>query len=283
MKKFCHQNLIRSALGLILAFYFSFSHAEAPATYTFSVIPQFKLAQLQKEWTPVLKRISQETGIQLQLKLQSTLQKFDAEVSKGAMDFAYFNPYQMLVAQKSKGYIPMLRDKKSLHGILVVRKDGPYKSIKDLDGQTIGFPAPNSFGASLYIRAVLSEEHPIKFTPRYLVNHNLVFCQVARGLVAAGGSVNAALSDESEEIREQLVVLYKTPDVPSHPIAVHPRVPEQVRKSVMNSLLGMQKDEEGRAMLKEIRMPNLIDTDFQKDYLPLKKLHFEKYVVQETE
>ena len=276
-------NLIRSITGVMLALYASFSHSEAPATYTFSVIPQYKLAQLQKEWSPVLKRISRETGIQFQLKLLNSLPKFEAEYTKGALDFAYMNPYEVLMANKARGYLPMLRDKKSLHGILVVRKDSPYKTIQDLDGKIIGFPSPNSFGASLYIRAVLSEEHPIKFTPRYLINHNLVFNYVIRGFSAAGGSVNAALNDEPPEIREQLTVLYKTPDVASHAIAVHPRISEQVRKSVMNSLLGMQNDDEGRAMLKEIRMPNLVNADFQKDYQPLEKLNLKKYMVSEVE
>lgn len=276
-------NFIRSYLLVLLAFYASISHAETPATYIFSVIPQYKLAQLQKEWSPVLERITRETGIQLKLTIPRSLPIFEAEYTKGTPDFAYMNPYEAVMAKKGNGYLPMLRDKKPLHGILVVRKDSPYKTIQDLEGKVIGFPSPNSFGASLYIRALLSENNPIKFTPRYLINHNHVFRYVTQGVTAAGGSVNAALNDEPPEIREQLKVLYQTPDVASHPIVAHPRVPEQVRKSVMNSLLGMQKDDAGRAMLKEIRMPNLVDADFQKDYQPLEKLNLQKYLVPETE
>lgn len=276
-------NLIRSVFIVMLAFYASISQAETPAVYTFSVVPQFKPAQLQLEWAPVLERISHETGIKLKLVIASNIPKFEAEIGKATPDFAYMNPYQSVLAMKGNGYLPMLRDKKPLNGILVVRKDSPYKKIQDLNGKVIGFPSPNAFGASLYMRALLSEEAKIKFTPRYLNNHTLVFRHVSLGHVEAGGSVNSALNDESPEMQKQLTVLYQTPDVASHPIVAHPRVPASVRKSVMNSLLGMQQDAEGRALLKEIRMPNLVDANYQNDYQPLDKLNIHNYLVQEAE
>ena len=254
---------IRSFLLVLMSFYASISHAEAPNTYVFSVVPQFKPAQLQKEWAPVLERISRETGIKLKLELAPSILKFETELTKGTPDFAFMNPYQEVIGMKANGYIPMLRDKKPLNGILVVRKDSPYKNTKDLDGKIIGFPSPNAFGASLYMRALLTEQIGIKFTPRYLNNHTLVFRHVSLGHVDAGGSVNSAFNDETAEMKGQLTVLYKTPDVASHPISVNPRVPASVRKSVINALLGMQQDGEGRAMLQEIRLSNLVEANYQ--------------------
>ena len=266
--------------GLALTLFSAFSHAETPV-YTFTVVPQFKPAQLQKEWTPILDRISRETGIKLKLSVPTSIPKFESELSKGTPDFAFMNPYEAVVGHRDNGYLPLLRDKKPLNGIVVVRKDSAYKKLSDLNGQTIGFPSPNAFGASLYIRAKLTEENPIKFTPKYLNNHNLVFKHVILGHVAAGGTVNAALNDETPEVREQLTVLYQTPDVAPHPIGVHPRVPEQVRKAVTNALINMQQDVEGRAMLKEIRMSNLTDANYKADYQPLERLNINKYLVEE--
>ena len=274
-------NFIRSTLlTLAFSFFSALSYAESP-TYVFGVVPQFKPAQLQKEWIPILDRISRETGIKLKLSIPTSIPKFESELSKGTPDFAFMNPYEAVLGNKDNGYIPLVRDKKPLNGIVVVRKDSTYKKLSDLNGQIIGFPSPNAFGASLYIRAKLSEENPIKFTPKYLNNHNLVFKHVLLGHVAAGGTVNSALNDEEPEVRNQLTILYQTPDTAAHPIGAHPRVPEQVRKAVVNSLINMQQDIEGRAMLKEIRMPNLTDANFKNDYLPLEKLNIQKYLVQE--
>lgn len=279
--KFISQNFFNSYLFVLLAFFSSISHAES--TYTFSVVPQFKPAQLQSEWGPILERVSRETGIKLKLVIPSSTLKFEGELNQGTPDFAFMNPYHEVIAMKAHGYIPLLRDKKPLSGILVVRKDSPYKNLKDLDGKIIGFPSPNAFGASLYMRALLTEQSAIKFTPRYLNNHNLVFKHVSLGHVAAGGTVNAALIDETQDMKDQLTVLFKTPDVASHPISVNPRVPANVRKSVIASFLGMQQDVEGRAMLADIRFPNPVDANYQHDYQPLEKLNFQKYLVQEAE
>lgn len=282
--KIISQNYIRSCLLALLAFFSPIGHAaDATDTYIFSIVPQFKPAQMQKEWNPLLERISRETGYKFKLVIASSNPKFEAELSKGLPDFSYVNPYQAVIGMKEKGYQPLLRDKKALSGILVVRKDSPYKKIQDLNGKVIGFPSPNAFGASLYMRALLTESNQIKFTPRYLNNHNLVFKHVALGHVAAGGTVNAAFNDETPELRDQLSVLFKTPDVASHPVVAHPRVPASVRKSVVAALLNMQQDVEGRALLKEIRLSNPVDANYQNDYQPLDKLNLQKYLVQEEE
>jgi len=275
-------NFIRSCvLVAFTAFYAAASHAET--TYNFTVVPQFKPAQLQKEWSPLLERISRETGFKLKLVIPANTLKFEGEISKGTPDFVFLNPYQAVLGMKAHGYIPLLRDKKPLSGILVVRKDSQYKKLSDLDGATIGFPSPNAFGASLYMRALLTDDQKIKFTPRYLNNHNLVFRHVILGHVAAGGTVNAALNDEEAEVKNQLTILYKTPESASHPIAVNPRVPDQVRKAVVASLMNMQQDVEGRAMLADVRLPNLVDANYKNDYQQLEKLNIEKYFVEEKE
>lgn len=281
MFNFSPFNLKRSLLLAVLGLYAAMSHADNTTTYSFSVVPQFKPAQLQQEWTPLIERITRETGIKLKLTIAPSIPKFESELFKGMPDFAFMNPYQAAIAMKSSGYLPMLRDKKPLNGILVVRKDSTYKKLKDLDGKNIGFPAPNAFAASLYMRAKLSEENSIQYTPKYLNNHNLVFKHVLLGHVAAGGTVNSALSDEPQDVRDQLTILYQTPDAASHPIAAHSRVPENVRKSVINSLLGMQQDVEGRAMLKDVRLPNLVDANYASDYQPIEKLNIQKYLVAE--
>lgn len=280
--KFINLNFFRSYLFVLLASLSSISLAES-GTYVFAVVPQFKPAQMQSEWGPILERVSRETGYKLKLVIAPSIVKFESELNKAVPDFAFVNPYQAVMGMKGSGYQPVLHDKKPLNGILVVRKDSPYKKLQDLDGKIIGFPSPNAFGASLYMRALLSESNPIKFTPRYLNNHNLVFKHVALGHVQAGGTVNSAFNDETPELRDQLTVLFKTPDVASHPIVVHPRVPANVRKSVIASLLGMQQDVEGRAMLADIRFPNPVDANYQNDYQPLEKLNIHKYLVQETE
>jgi hypothetical protein len=60
-------------------------------------------------------------------------------------------------------------------------------------------------------------------------------------------------------------------------------VPDQVRKAVVAALMNMQQDVEGRAMLADVRLPNLVDANYKNDYQQLEKLNIEKYFVEEKE
>lgn len=157
----------------------------------------------------------------------------------------------------------MPRDKKPVNGISVLHKDSCCRKLQDLDGKVSGFPSPNAFGAALYMRALPPDANPIKFAPRYL--NNPVFEHVALGQVAAGGTVNSACHDETPELRDQLTVLFQAPDIASHPVVAHPRVPAGVRKSAVAAIMAQQQDIEGRAMLKQIRFPNPVDANYQSE------------------
>ena len=165
---------------------------------------------------------------------------------------------------------------------MVVRQDSPYKTLHDLDKKSLGFPAPNAFGASLYMRALLTAEH-VDFQTQFLSTHSNVYRSVLNGSVAAGGGINTTLNDETPEVRAQLRILYQTPETAPHPIVAHPRVPVEVVKALRDALLNLSKDAEGQRLLAEIRMAQPINADYQRDYLPLEKLKIEKFVILEKE
>ncbi|MDW5418801.1 phosphate/phosphite/phosphonate ABC transporter substrate-binding protein [Iodobacter sp. CM08] len=267
-------------VGLLFAAASTF--AATPFKYTFTVVPQFNPSQLHQEWTPVLQRISRETGIVLELKLVSTFSLFEEELKKGSADFAYVNPYHVVMSKSAQGYMPILRDSTPIFGILLTRRDSPFKTAHDLNEQTIAFPAANAFAASLYMRALLAEQIGIRFSTRYLSTHSNVFRHLARNEVAAAGSVSSAFNDELPELREQLQIIYKTPEVASHPLVVHPRVSAAVRDAIKQAFLDLSKDEAGRALLKEIRFPNPVLANYAKDYQPLEALKLQKYFVTES-
>jgi phosphonate transport system substrate-binding protein len=129
------------------------------------------------------------------------------------------------------------------------------------------------------MRALLTTEAGIKFAPVYLKTHTNVIRHVLRNDAAAGGTIIAAFNDESPEVQEQLQIIFKTPDVASHPVVAHPRVPVAVQKALTEALLGLSKDEAGRALLRQIRTPAPVPADYERDYRPLEKLRIEEYVV----
>jgi len=244
-------------------------------TYTFGVVPQLNAAQTVSIWRPLLSLVGQETGLQFKLAGSDSIPAFEKEFSSGRFDFVYMNPYHFIHAERSQGYTPLVSDLgRKLYGILVVRKESPIKTIQDLRGKMIAFPAPNALGASLMLRKDLKNRFDIDITPRYVRSHSSVYLNVILGKVDAGGGVQKTLEQQPAMIRDNLRVLYRTQEVISHPIAAHPRVPPEVRERVMLALLALGKTTQGKQILGKIPI-QAIGAVSAEDYAPLVELGLE--------
>lgn len=253
----------------------------SPAAPRFSVavVPQLPAADLHRAWAPALERIGRTTGHCYDLVLTKTIPEFEELFSKGTPDFAFLNPYHQVMAHARQGYRPLVADTTRLTGILVVRRDSKAQSLKDLNGQTLAFPAPNAFAASLLMRAILSREG-VNIQADYVKTHNNVYRSVLQGGHAAGGGVNNTLEREPEALQQQLRVLYETPGFSPHPISAHPRVASSAAAALQKAVLGLQSSEDGLKMLDEIQMPKPRVVTQQADYQPLVELRLETFVVK---
>jgi phosphonate transport system substrate-binding protein len=272
------QYIVAVALSLILNG--AIAADSGKSSYSIAVVPQYRAEEIHRDWTPVLERLRAATGASFSLRIAADIPAFEDSVLAGEADFAYMNPYHQVMARRAQGFIPLVRDSKPLTGILVVRKDDPIKSVGELDGKEVAFPAPNAFGASLWIRALLAEREKIRIIPVYVKTHSNAFRHAATGRAAAAGGIGATLIEEPEELRSTLRVLLETPGVAPHPLSAHPRIPEAMRRLVAETLLSMAQDAAGQAMLREIQMPNPVRADHVRDYQPLEKFGLEKYVVR---
>lgn len=252
----------------------------ARAPLSVAVVPQFPAAALHRDWTPLLEQLGRRLGVEFRLQLQTTIPRFETDVFSGIADLAYLNPYHQVIAQREQGYLPLVRSRVPLTGVLVVRRDDPIGALRALDGKTLAFPAPNAFGASLWMRALLTEREKVQFTPVYVQTHGNVYRQVLAGQVAAGGGVNHTLAQERDEVRQGLRVLFETPGVAPHPLSAHPRVEPALRKAIADALVEMAARPDGEALLRAVEIEGLVRADHGRDYAPLEAFRLERYVVR---
>lgn len=233
-------------------------YAHAAQTYTFGVVPQFEQRKLFSIWKPVLTELEKRTGFDFKIVTTVKIPDFEKRLSQGSLDFAYMNPYHLLSANPAQGYLPLVRDQKPLRGILVVRKDSPIKKLRELNGKVVAFPSPNAIGASLLMRADLAKRHKVNVIPLYVNTHSSVYLHVANHLVAAGGGVEKTLQEQEKPVRDALRILYTTRNIPSHPIAAHPRVPKEHIEKVRRALLDMAATTEGQKLLSKIPFGHVV-------------------------
>ena len=247
--------------------------------YTFDVVPQFPAAKIYTTWSPLLQRIGQDAGLCFELRVSASIPEFEQRFLKGESDFTFLNPYHAVLAYQKKKYQPLLADAQDLlTGILVVRSDSPIKNLNDLKGKNVSFPGPNSFAASLLIRAELAKQK-IDINPVFVKTHSNVYRSVINKDALAGGGVNNTLDNEAPEVRHQLRVLYETPAYTPHPIATHPSVTSEVRERFLKAMVKLSQDEEGQKLLDGINLNKPQAVNYAKHYKVLESLQLEKFLV----
>jgi len=245
-----------SLVGLLLLLLAPLSGAEE--SHSFGVVPQQAVTKLAQEWGPMLAKLSAASGVSLKFSTAPDIPTFELRARQGEYDFAYMNPYHYVVFHERPGYNALVHARDAgLHGIIVTRRDSPFLSLRDLAGQTLAFPSPAAFAASILTRAEL-QENGVPVSVRYVGSHDSVYLGVARGLYPAGGGVNRTFKALPPETAAELRVIWRTQTYTSHPIAVHPRVPAAVAARVKRALETMGDTEEGRALLQPLQVEGWI-------------------------
>lgn len=234
-------------------------------TLVFGVVPQQAASTLAKAWGPLLKQLSQNAKVDLRFATAPDIPTFEARLAKGEYDVAYMNPYHYAQFHQVQGYQALVKEQdKKLKGIIVVAKEASFKSLNDLAGEVIAFPAPGAFAASMIPRANLKQRN-IDFEPQYVGSHDSVYLAVSQGLFNAGGGVSRTFNNLPIEIQSKLRILWTTPKYTPHAIAVHPRVSAHTRKVLITELMALSQSEFGLSLLNNLgfkRLEPAADSDW---------------------
>ena len=221
-------------------------------TLVFGVVPQQAASTLAKAWGPLLKQLSQNAKVDLRFATAPDIPTFEARLAKGEYDVAYMNPYHYAQFHQVQGYQALVREQdKKLKGIIVVAKEASFKSLNDLAGEVIAFPAPGAFAASMIPRANLKQRN-IDFKPQYVGSHDSVYLAVSQGLFKAGGGVGRTFNNLPIETQSKLRILWTTPKYTPHAIAVHPRVSDSTRTILTAELMALSQSQLGQALLNNL-------------------------------
>ena len=246
--------------------------ASAQTTYTFGIVPQQAASELAEKWSPVLAWLSKRSGVALQFATAPDVPTFEQRLAASDYDFAYMNPYHFTVFNDKPGYKALVRAKgERIKGLIVVHKDSSIKSLKDLSGKELAFPTPAAFAACLLVQGELRKQK-IAFTPVVVQSHNSVYRNVAKGIYVAGGGVPRTLELLDESLRNDLRVLWETPEYTTHAIASKPKLDPAVRDKVLRAMEQMSADPEGLALLSRIGFKGF-ELARDKDWDDVRRLH----------
>ncbi len=245
--------------------------AAEPPEYIVGIVPQQSASRLARNWTPILQYLASHTGYRFRFETAADIPTFEQRLDAGRYDFAYMNPLHYIVFHSAAGYEALLAERnRRLKGIVVVQKDSPYQQISELQDQKLAFPSPAAFAASVLPRRFLQKDG-VEHEPAYVSSHDSVYLTVSQGLYVAGGGIVRTFNNLDPQVRDQLRILWKTPGVAPHPIAVHPRVPAPVAEAFREAVISMTNDHTGFALLEAAGFGAFSSAD-DGDYDPIRQL-----------
>lgn len=249
-------------------------------SYSFAIVPQQSAKKTNLTWGPILKHITKQTGIKLELKTSKTIPEFEKELEVGWHDFSYMNPFHYTVFHDIANYNAIAKAKdKRIKGIIVVRKDSSVKSLKDLSGSELAFPSPSAFAATILTRAYLKQQK-IFIRPAYVLSHDLVYRAIASKKYTAGGGIMRTMKNTDKNVSNMLRVLWTTKNFTPHAIAVHERVPKEVVERVKKSLEELHTTEEGMKLLYAIKLKGFVNAK-NSDWDDVRSLKINRLTITE--
>jgi phosphonate transport system substrate-binding protein len=216
--------------------------------YSFGVIIWRSPTLTAQFWNPILRHVSERSGVPLQLKVANTGPEHTAMVGHGALDFLYSN-HNFIKENEASGYRVFARPGEDAGtGEIVVLKDSPVRSLSDLEGREVVFPHSAAFfGYHLPMDALLRKGIPVK--AHFAGTQEGAMTQLKAGRAVAAG-VNAEVMRAFAQ-RENIAyrVLWSSEKYLSLALSALPSVPAEKVKAVREAFLQMADDPTGAKVL----------------------------------
>lgn len=223
----------------------------------FAIHPLHNPAKMTANYHPLMQYLEERMqGVKFDLETSRNYQDFEGKITSREPDIILPNPWQALLAMKH-GYevIAIAGDPADFKGLLLVRKDGGLRTVADLRGRTVAYPAATALAACIMPQWYM---HTHGIDVNHDISNRFVGSQESSIMNAVMGQAAAAATwpppwrafqKEHPAEAAQLAVLLETPPLINNAVMVKDDVPDAVRQQVKELLVGMDKNAEGRAVL----------------------------------
>lgn len=195
----------------------------------------------------------------------------------GQVDLFFDSPYPALTVYQEAGARPLLRRWKKgveeYHTIIAVHKDTEIADLTGLLGKIIAFDDRVSTSGYLLPKGHLTklgyrlseQSSPASVVPSNEIGYVFaggeknVLAWVLQGKTAAAVIQSSDYDEFTPDVKSQLVILERTPNLPRHIALARPGMGEALQARIVELLLGLDITPEGQTILKEFERTKKFD------------------------
>lgn len=216
-------------------------------------IPYMSIKKMMTHVVPFLRLLQKKTGAK-EVRLVSSCDGYSGVIhalAREKIDFAWVSPIAYLENREKDHLMPVAKAKfgndTSYKGVFIAPINGKVQGLEDLKDSKIGFVDPESASGYIYpmyllkfLKINLGRNHKILF----LKNHDNVLKSVLSGKVDAGCCLEETLkSYKDKNLYKKIIVLAKTPEIPSDVIVCRQDCPINLREIFEKALTGIKQNE----------------------------------------
>lgn len=236
----------------------------------FGVLNQQSPIQTAERWNPILRYLGKKTGAHFQLKMGATVEQTDAMMGREEFDLIFTN-HNFQTEYDGKYRVLAHRVGKPIQGVIVVNKDSPIRSLKDLQGRTVAFPSADAV-VGYAVPSVALKEIGVSVTAKFAGNQEGALAQLKARRVDAAAVNLRFVEPYSQREGLHTRTIYISESFHEIPVVIHPRVPPRLADEIRTALIGMATDPAAAAMLNEAKCPGFEAAD-ESDYENVRRVY----------
>ncbi len=240
-----------------------FLHTTAQAQddeIVFGLIPALSPEVMVQRYQPLTEHLSKEIGVPIRLEGAPDYATYMTRVLSGSdYDLIITGGDFYRLAERRSGFRAIARvDGPGVQGLIIAAKGDNFGSLagvpKELRIATIGELAlMHRLGTQTLLENGISFDENATLVPT--PSHNAAMLTVLSDRADIAIIAAPYFKRVDADIRDSIEILARTPLAPHHPIAVSPRMPEEIAERLSEALLCLRKTPEGLAALEAMSFP----------------------------
>ncbi len=237
--------------------------------------------------------VASAIGYDVELVQRRTYGEVNRLLAEGRIDVAFICTGPFVSGSERSGFkaiaTPVIRGRPFYESYLIVHRDSDVQSLADLRGRNFAFTDPDSNTGALVPRYWLKE---MGATPEsyfrsfsYTYSHDNAIMAVAKKMVdgaAVDGHMWEYYQQRNAFFSSQTRVVKKSDPFGSPPVVVSDMVAPELKSALVERMLSMHEDPEGRRILSELMIDRF--TAPQKEwYLPVTQMLERLRLEEETD
>lgn len=227
---------------------------------TMSFVPSGDTQEIITGGEEIERLLEAETGYEITTNVATSYAAVVEAMCAENVDIGWLNTFGYLVAREKCGVDVILGTVRFgtpfYTGQIIARADSGIESIADIEGKVMCWTDPLSTSGyiipSLMLQAEGIDLEADLADTVMAGSHDNVVLAVYNGDCDAGATyvdARGTVEDEFPDVREQVVVITESPEIPNDTVSVRPDLPEDVVQNIQQALLTIADTEEGQEAL----------------------------------